>query len=169
MIAFQGAIQLPPDEPFDPASRGAQVVIEDTNPTIPMGVLAITTYDGGAIPGSSAGVCDVRDGWRVGGSGPSYRNKSTALDPPTCTPGTAKGLTTLKFHDRRVNDGTITFKLTTKNSMVGYTPQDSLRATIVFGGEVAAIQAGECASTHTAGALPCTPRGSTGVRCQLPP
>jgi hypothetical protein len=86
----------PSGSEVNPAANGVHVRIADEG-----GLLYDVSIPGGAA-GSSA--CGGRDGWgtymRPGGIVWKYRNSSGAL-PPSCEPGSAKGISRLQIGDRR--------------------------------------------------------------------
>src|SRR5262249_14082167 len=98
-LSFKGRLPFGPGEPagYDPASTGAQVRFRALGASSPFESLV---FDRSImpVPANSAGRCDpLRDGWRSAGAKTTYRNRSGAIDPPTCTPGSAGGLTELSF------------------------------------------------------------------------
>ena len=89
----------------------------------------------------------------------TYRNHSTALDPPSCTPGSARGLSSLRYRPRSALD--LDFLARTKRSTVGALV-GPLRGTLVLGSMTAAGQAGACGITVS---LACAGTGAT-LRCR---
>ena len=113
-----------------------------------------------ALVTTPAGACDARrDGWQVMTRTTSYRNRSTALDPPTCTRGSSCGLYCLRYRPSSALD--LDFTARTKGStfpaVVG-----PVRGTLVLGSTAAAGRAGACGLTAS---LACTGSGST-LRCR---
>jgi hypothetical protein len=142
-----------------PYTNGAQLLIEDVgngNAAV-YEVSRFTT----PIPPAAAGSCESGDGWQVNGADASYRNSSTALDPPTCTPGSANGLSQLRYRAR----GTLDFEVQLKARKTTIAaPVGPLRATLVLGSGQAASDSGQCAMSAP---VDCTPNGSgSAVRCR---
>src|SRR5262249_52534063 len=137
---------------------GAQLLVEDLG-SGGAAVFDLTTATH-PIPPASAGACDpAHDGWRASATTTAYRNRSTALDPPARTPGSARGLYKLQYHVRSPRD--LDFSTRAKRASIGAL-SGPLRATIVLGDDAAAGQAGACGVTAT---LACTPAGSK-LRCR---
>ena len=111
------------------------------------------------MPPATAGACDpARDGWLVKPTRTIYRNRSSALDPPTCTPGSAAGLNRLEY--RPCGDRDLAMRVNVKQATLA-APLGSLRATLVLGSTSAAGDAGWCAPSAP---LACSASGSSG-RC----
>jgi len=85
-----------------PYTDGAQLLIDDLGSG--GGALLDVSHVTTPIPPLAAGGCDPADGWRSSASRTIYRNRSTALDPPTCTAGSASGLSLLKYKMRGASD-----------------------------------------------------------------
>ena len=107
---------------------------------------------------SGAG-CGTRDGWTKA----RYANASGRIDPPACTAGTANGLRTLRFKDRRKKGKGIAFLLGTKGSHLAPLA-GPFRATIVLGASAVASSVGDCGA-HAFTAGDCAVRRST-LRCR---
>jgi len=137
---------------------GAQILLEDVaGAGAAMFELSSVTTP---VPALSAGVCDARrDGWKQKGSKIQYRNKSGALDPPTCSAASANGLSKIKYRVRSPLDFDVLLR--SKRSMIGDS-SGPVRVTLVFGASAAASAAGECATTSE---LVCQQKGSS-LRCQ---
>jgi hypothetical protein len=157
-LKIKGKLFFPQGNPAPaPFTDGAQLLIED------MGSGAAHIFDvtnlTTAVPPASAGACDDRDGWAVKSSGTQYRNRSTALDPPSCTPGSSRGLQLIKYKARSPSDLDIQVKA---NHATIAAPVGPLRLTVVLGATQAAGDAGHCALSAS---LDCTNSGSS-VRCR---
>jgi len=158
-LKFVGKLFFPQGIPVPaPYVDGAQLLIEDLG----SGGSAVFELSAATnpIPPASAGACDARrDGWQVMTRTTSYRNRSTALDPPTCTPGSSRGLYSLRYRPRSALD--LDFTARTKGStfpaVVG-----PVRGTLALGSTAAAGQTGACGLTAP---LACSGSGST-LRCR---
>jgi V8-like Glu-specific endopeptidase len=158
-ISVSGEILFPDGSPasFDPVAGGVQVIVENENSG--QRLIDLST-DTSPVPAGELGSgCHPKDGWKVNRSGTTftYRNRSTAYDPPTCTSSTP-GKLTLRLIDKRAKNGTIKFTVKAK-----YLEAENLlgpyRATIALDGTSAAMsdgcgdyvfQASDC-SANTAG------------------
>jgi hypothetical protein len=104
-----------------------------------------------------------------------YRNRSTALDPPACTAGSAAGLQQIKYKPRGAFD--LEFQIEKKKATIAVPVGPlramlvgplramlvgPLRATLVLGKTQAAGDAGHCG---VSAAVPCTSGGAT-LRCR---
>jgi predicted outer membrane repeat protein len=155
-MKLTGRLALSAGEPiaFDPATAGAQVLVEDLG----HGGVAVfeLSHRSGAIPGGAG--CDARDGWTKA----HYTNASGRI-PPACIAGSANGLRTIRFKDRRKKGKGIAFQLATTGSrlpsLVG-----PLRMTIVLGASAIASSVGDCGS-HAFAPGNCTIRRTT-LRCR---
>ncbi len=100
-ISVKGSIPLRRRR-YDPRRAGAEIRIVDRSlPETP--ILDVTSA--AALRGGPG--CGSHDGWRRVRNGFVYRNETGAL-PPACTPGSAGGLTRLRFRNRprvRLSDG----------------------------------------------------------------
>ena len=153
-----GALDFHFGEPrsFDPSSSGAQLLLENGNGT----PLLELTYRTNPIPSGLVGTgCAPPDGWK----GMRYRNVSNALGAPTCAPGSAGGLTLLRFRDRRAANHGIQVSVRTKGSTLPAVA-GPLRVTIVLGATSAESLAGTCAM-HTFAADRCVLRRGA-LRCR---
>jgi len=142
-----------------PYTAGAQVLIEDLG-NGNAALFELSAANGTPIPGAAAGSCDARrDGWKVAAASTQYKNGSTALDPPSCTPGSARGFFLLKYRprDSRQIDVILKAKKASLGAVTG-----PLRATLVLGPQQADGDAGRCVI-----AAPVACAGSaTSQRCQ---
>lgn len=171
-LTFTGTLVFPPGEPvaFDPAGTGVQIYIDDVGAggatLLELSSVQTDSRDGSPVPPDGE-TCDPRrDRWTRRGTVQAYRNGSTATDPPACTPGSANGLTTLEFVDRRARRQGIRFKLRTRRSVLATAPVGPVRGTIVLGSSARESETGQCASTTAFAALPCVSmRGGTRLRC----
>ena len=158
-VQWRGKLFFPQGIPATaPYTDGAQLLIEDlgAGDTRVFDLTATTN----PVPAVAQGVCDsTRDGWSVSQSKTTYKNGSSELDPPTCTPGSARGLTRLQYkpHSTRDLDFQATVKNATLPALVG-----PLRATLVLGATQAAGDAGQCGVSPS---LSCTGTG-TRRRCR---
>ena len=162
-LTMKGDLVLPPGVPatFDPSTTGVQIAVEDVG--LGRSVLEFSSRTGSPVRGGTA--CDVADGWLVRHAGTIQRylnRRSDALDPPLCTPGTARALKSVRFRDRRATKGVVSFALQTSN--FGTIPRVAvagpLRMTVVFGVTAAAGLAGDC-GTHTFALADCAQQGGT--------
>lgn len=83
----------PASIPIDPTANGVHIHAAD----------ASGTFFDVSLPGGAG--CEAGDGWTTVGVGFKkvwvYRNKSDAL-PPACTPGSARGITSVQIRDQRL-------------------------------------------------------------------
>jgi endo-1,4-beta-D-glucanase Y len=143
-----------------PYTGGAQILIEDVgNGNASVFELSRFTTP---VPSQAQGVCDASgDGWQVSSSKTQYRNRSTALDPPACTLGSARGLEQIRYRRRDAND--LDVQLKARSSSVA-APLGPLRVTYVLGSTQAASDGGQCAISAT---IACTVNGSgSTLRCE---
>lgn len=112
-----------------PYTGGAQLLVEyagSGNATV-LEPSRFTT----PVPPATAGACEsARDGWLVQPTRTIYRNRSSAFDPPTCTPGSAAGLNRLEY--RPCGDRDLAMRVNVKQATLA-APLGSLRATLVLG------------------------------------
>ena len=128
--------------PVAPYTNGAQVLIEDLGSGAAT-VFELSEANTDPIPPASAGTCDARrDFWKTTPSSTQYKNGSTAIDPPACTPGSSRGLFLLKYRPRTARDVDVLLKA--KKASLG-TVVGPLRATFVMGATQADGDAGRCA------------------------
>lgn len=140
-----------------PYTDGAQILIEDLG-NGNAAVFDVSRYTT-PIPPASAGTCGSGDGWKVTPTRTTYRNRSTAMDPPACTASSSNGLTQLRY---RPNDATEVAVHTRARRATLTAPVGPLRASLVLGSTQAAGDTGVCAISTV---VPCTVSGST-VRCR---
>ena len=137
-MTLRGTLFFPGGAPAA-LDAGAQILVEDvgagdaalfelTEATIP-------------VPGSGDPACDVRDAWKSTASRVQYRNRSSALDAPACTPGSANGLSKIQYRAGSATD--VPFTIRTKRSTI-VAPVGPLRVTLVLGDTAAAGAAGDC-------------------------
>ena len=142
-----------------PYTNGAQVLIEDLG-SGNAAVFELSEANTDAIPPASAGACDARrDFWKSTPSSTQYKNGSTALDPPSCTAGSSRGLFLLKYRPRTTRD--VDVQLKAKKASLG-TVVGPLRATLVMGATQADGDAGRCAISAP---VACSAAG-TSLRCK---
>lgn len=137
VLAF-GAAGVPGG--FSPSTRGAQLLLENGNAQDP--ILVDLTAATHPVPATGAGSCGAGDGWRVSGRTETYLNASGALDPPTCTPGSASGLTYLRFDDKTSTGKGLRFRA--RIGGLSQPPGEVLRVTVVLGGTAAEASDGTC-------------------------
>jgi hypothetical protein len=127
---------------------GAQILVEDVG----SGDAAIFELAEATdvVPGAGDPTCDLRDAWKSTTSRVQYRNKSGALDAPTCTPGSANGLSKILYRSGGATD--VPFTIRTRRSTIA-APVGPVRVTLVLGDTAAAGDAGECGVSS---ALACT-------------
>ncbi len=151
-LAFRGSVLLPAGNPpsLDPSTQGMQLVFEQpgTPPTAYMRLVAAT---GPVPPGGPGTGCDPKDGWK----GLTYVNKSGAL-PPTCAPGSAQGLRSVKLKDKRAKGRGIFVTVKAVGATIPPPTGTDVRVVIVFGASSEAGAAGRC----TAVELDCTTKKS---------
>jgi hypothetical protein len=117
--SFNPATTTPP---LDPATNGVHFRLEDS-----LGVLYDLNVPGGlAFPGGPDDVhCGRRDGWRLltlfGKATWRYRNRSGRL-PPTCAPGSARGLRKISIADTTAGNGPLKYTVLTKNDTLPHIP-----------------------------------------------
>jgi hypothetical protein len=140
-----------------PYTDGAQLAIEDVGGG-DVAVFELSRFTT-PVPPQASGVCGARDGWEASPSRVLYRNRSTALDPPVCTPNSARGLSHLRYRPRSTRDLDAEVRAT---RAALFPPAGPLRATFVLGGSQAASDAGHCAVSVP---VACTAKGRS-VRCR---
>ena len=135
---LRGTLSFPGGAPTV-LDAGAQILVEDVG----SGDAAIfdLTEATSSVPGAGDAVCDPRDLWKSSSSKVQYRNKSTALDAPTCTPGSANGLSKIQYKLGSTTD--VPFRIRAKRSTIAE-PVGPLRVTLVLGDTAAAGDAGNC-------------------------
>ncbi|MEW6271579.1 MAG: hypothetical protein AB1689_20035, partial [Thermodesulfobacteriota bacterium] len=157
-LQMKGRLFFPQGIPAVPLTGGAQIRIEDVGAGS-TALFDLTDAASDPVPAASAGAClATRDGWKVTAASTQYRNASTAIDPPSCTPGSARGLVLLKYRVRSERDLDVVVRVRKGSLPV---PVGPLRATLVLGATQAAGDAGACgvgapvACTGTGGARRC--------------
>ncbi len=101
-------LPAPSAVPVDPAVAGVHLRLADAG-----GVLYDVDVPGGAAGSSS---CDPADGWKAtmtrnAETSWSYTNRSGAIDPPLCTPGSARGIGSIRIDDRIASKGYFEYSL----------------------------------------------------------
>jgi hypothetical protein len=159
-LRLQGRVFFPQGIPVAALDGGAQVLVEDVG----AGNAAIYEISAGtdAIPPASSPACDSRDGWVTRGTRTLYRNRSTAVDVPACTPGSARGLRTLRYRTDSERD--FSFRLAVRAASI-LVPVGPLRVSLVFGDTAAASAGGQCAVSAT---IPCSV-SSASAKCASDP
>lgn len=159
-MVVKGRLDFPAGAPaaLDVAAQGAQLLVEDLGTGTD--VLALTHRTHPIPPGAPGPGCAAKDGWK----GTTYANASRALDPPACTPGSAGGLQTLAFKDKRARGKGIAFLASVKGGTFA-PPVGPLRVTVVLGATPEAGLAGLC-GTHAFAPAGCAARGAKGHRCR---
>jgi len=131
--------QLGIPQTFDPATSGAQLLLEDLAGN--GSALLDLTFRTNPIPPGVAGTgCGLRDGWK----GQRYKNSSDRLGPPSCTPKSAGGLILLRFRDQRAKAKGVSFAVRTRNSTFSASSTGPFRVTLVAGATADAGLAGDC-------------------------
>lgn len=155
-LKFKGTLFFPLGVPTGVYTGGAQILLEDlgSGGAALFEVSRFTT----PVPALADGAC-AGDGWDARAARTIYRNRSTALDPPICTAGSARGLGLLKYKPRSSLD--VDVQLRARGASIPV-PVGPVRATWVLGSTAAASDAGRCA---TSAPLACTTTGS-GRRCR---
>jgi cysteine-rich repeat protein len=143
-IVLSGVVRVD-RETLDPAADGAQVLIEDRAEDGGR-MLALTHATTPIPPGRPGTGCDDADGWRSDppGSRHLYRNRSDAIDPAACTPGSAGGLDSLELEGHGRGKRPMTFRLMARHTTVER-PAGPIRVMLVFGATAEAGLAGNCA------------------------
>lgn len=142
--SFQARLRFPASGVpggFAPQVRGAQLLIE-TPADIGQPRWLDLTVGTHPVPPATAGACAATDGWTDGGIREIYKNGSGALDPPTCTPGSAAGLVGLRFDDRSSSGLGVRVKAQLKG--LASLPNGPIRVTVVMGGTSADAAGGVC-------------------------
>jgi len=157
-LSVRGKLFFPQGIPMTGGlADGAQLLLEDlgSGGSGYFDLTAATT----PIPSQTSGVCGPGDGWKVKPKRTLYKNRTTAIDPPACVPGSGPGKLKLRYKVRSARDMNVVFKLrkATLGSLVG-----PLRATLILGDSLAAGTAGACGVAES---LPCVAKGS-GMRCE---
>ena len=157
-LRFRGTLFFAQGIPVSPLGGGAQLMVEDLGAGgTAVFDLTTTTHP---IPSASDGACDPgHDGWTTGVRTTIYRNRSTAIDPPTCTAGSARGLYELRYRPRSTRD--LDFDARVRHATIGPVT-GPLRGTIVLGKDAAAGQSGACGVSVGLG---CSASGSK-LRCR---
>lgn len=160
-LSMKGTLLFPLGIPAAaPYTDGVQILIQDAG-SGDAAVFELSRFTT-AVPPLAAGACDAgADGWDAKPSRTLYRNRSTALDPPACTPGTARGLNLIKYKPRSGID--LDFQAKARSASIS-APVGPLRATWVLGSTQADSDGGRCAIS---GSVPCTLNGSgSTLRCR---
>jgi hypothetical protein len=137
-MTLRGTLFFPGGAPAA-LDAGAQILVEDNG----SGDAAIfdLTEATSPIPGAGDPVCDPRDLWKSSTSRVQYRNRSGALDAPTCTDGSAAGIQKIQYKRGSTTD--VPFVIRAKHSTIA-APVGPVRMTLVLGDTAAAGTAGEC-------------------------
>lgn len=137
-----------------PFVDGAQLLIEDLG----SGNAAIYELSRFTtpVPAQSSGACVAGEGWDAARN--LYRNRSGALDPPTCTAGSANGLGQIRYKVRDASD--LDLQVKARGAAIA-APVGPLRLTWVLGATQAASDGGRCALST---AVSCASNGSGSVR-----
>jgi cysteine-rich repeat protein len=144
-MVLKGRLDVPPGVTFDPARTGVQLLLRED------GVGGRTIFEltnhTFVIPPSTFSGCDHSDGWRGANAGrrQKYTNESKCLGPPACAPGSANGLKTVAFSDKREIGRGIDFAMKTKGSSIVTPGRTTLVATLVLGTEPSDAASGNCA------------------------
>ncbi len=172
----------PADEstPIDPAAQGMEMRLADSSGTL---------FEASIPPAllSKQG-CGTRDGWKVASrrNGEivwTYTNRTDAIDPPFCSPGSARGVERVKVTDRRVTKGYVEYRIQVKPIEIARPPElpiERFEATLSMSAPRSpfeagsAARAGACGETSFGTAFPtagsCTASLSSGelrrIRCR---
>jgi hypothetical protein len=120
---------------LDPTATGFRVRVDDLGTGAPL----LDLFDPRPVPpGARGSGCGSKDGWKK----LAYRNKSGAIDPPTCTGGSAAGLRSVTLRDKRTKSKGIVVSLSAPKTSLA-PPVGPLSVTIVAGGDAAAAE-GAC-------------------------
>jgi hypothetical protein len=151
-LSLRGVLALPtlPVPPLDVSSRGLRIEIDDLG----RGGVPVLDY---AIPGGFVGTQCGSDGWTANATHTveTYRNRTGAIAPPGCVPGSALGIVTAKVADQTTKGRGIPFRIGGKRGT--YDPViGPLTVTVVLGGMPASPSSpvpvesllGQC-GTHT--------------------
>lgn len=152
-LNLRGGILFPVGTPVLSFADGAQILVED------MGSGGSAAYELSSlttpVPRSTQAGCDPKkDIWKIMSHSTVYKNRSGALDAPTCTAGSAAGLRRIKYIPGTNRD--LRFDIQAKRTTFA-SPTGPLRVTVVLGDSAAAGAAGDCAMSAT---LACTVRSS---------
>jgi len=157
-LRLKGDMFFPQGVPVTPSlAVGMQMLIEDEG----SGDAAILELSDATadVPAADGTFCGSRDGWKIKPGKAVYRNRSGALDAPTCTPGSAQGLVKVSLRSRGSRD--VQLKILVRRATLPSIAAP-LRVTLVLGDTAAAGDAGSCAIVRR---LVCMPHGS-GLRCR---
>jgi hypothetical protein len=151
-----------PSAPLDPATHGVEIRLADSGGTLFQASIppALLLAQG----------CGPRDGWKIshrrnGETTWSYKNRSAAIDPPLCTPGSARGVEGVKLRDRRITKGYVEYRVQVKPIELSRTPVlpiDRLEAAFALSAPRSPFEAGSagrsggCAETRFGTAFPTT-------------
>jgi cysteine-rich repeat protein len=143
-LTLTGELHLPAnvEAAFDPVAVGLQVRVDDLgNPGTSL--LDLSHLARAVPPGAPGTGCGPEDGWKGASGRFTYRNRSTAIDFPACTPGSARGLTSVTT--KHLGRGGIAVMVKTQGGSLP-SPAGPLRATVVLGAAPGLGDAGECGS-----------------------
>jgi CSLREA domain-containing protein len=156
-LVIAGSVMLGAGAPpvLDPASSGLQLLVEDVGAH--GALLDLTAATSPIPPGARGNGCDAKDGWKK----TTYDNRSGAVAPPSCPPGSARGLRRLRLKDRRSRGRGVSFTLQVRGGGLPM-PVGPVRLTFVLGATPAAGATGLC-GTHVFSS--CTPKGAS-YRCR---
>lgn len=155
-LVWSAKLFFPQGIPVAALDGGAQVLVQDAG-SGDAAVYELSTFTD-PIPAASDPACDpARDIWRARPTRTVYRNRSTSVDAPVCTPGSARGLkrVTYRFHSAR----DLSLGLVARGTAIA-APVGPLRFTYVLGNTAAAGAAGACAVSAP---IACTARSSSAV------
>lgn len=143
-----------------PYTDGAQLLVEDVG-SGNAAVFEVSRFTTPVPPLASGGCGGGADGWVTKGTRSSYRNRTTAMDPPLCTPGSSRGLNLLKY--KGADTVELAFQVKARNAAIA-APVGPLRATWVLGSTQADSDNGRCAISAP---VACAANGSgSSVRCR---
>ena len=170
-LTLKGTIEVPTQSSLgtDLASVGAQIRVTALQP-VPVVPLDLSVRRS-PIParGSGADCGSSKDGWRGSVLRADYRNASNAL-PPRCIAGSAGGLQRFSV-SRGIGRDTARLKLRVDARKLALplaaVSGAPLRVVVVFGGDAAAGEAGNCASATLTDCV--TSRAGTRAKCRTRP
>ncbi|MFM8412996.1 MAG: glycosyl hydrolase family 8, partial [Alphaproteobacteria bacterium] len=142
-IKLTGTLAWPQGRPEGfPLDAGTQLLVEDLG-SGGATLLELTTATH-VVPGATTVACDPRkDRWKTSGPKVLYVNGSGAVDPPSCTEGSAGGLSKLQF--KQPWNGDLDVQVQTKKQSLAGPVVGPLRVSVVPGPGGSAGDAGACA------------------------
>jgi len=141
-FVLSGTLILPSGRPASlaPLTQGLQILLEDTA-AADTALIDLSTLTTPVPPGAVGSGCGPKDGWKK----LAYRNRTGAVDPPTCPAGSAQGLDSIRMKDARAKGVGIVFRAHGHGASLT-TPAGPLRMTVVLSADADAGARGECGS-----------------------